>query len=187
MKFLTETDQGTQVRFTNMSAGCLIIPGIIMFAGSILALWLTSNDSGLSVAFGYAASIIGILFFGGCLIKIFFLTISKNPILFEIKSEAIIDRKGKVIPFTDIEEIFFGWHHKRFTGMVFQEVVIQQKNKKYSYIPTYNMIPDDVVIEVLESKVIPHVSPSCNQAWVEFVKSKGKQKVPDTSEKTINK
>ncbi|MGG1574559.1 DUF5381 family protein [Fictibacillus sp. NRS-1165] len=174
MKFVNETENGVQVTYSSFNLKWMVGGSLLLTAGSLYLMSSVMDVGIIRGFFNFLIGTAGLLFFGGILLRM--LTIAwGNKVLFQIKPTGFVTRKGKEIPFSDIQGMSFGWHSSRPTGMVFKDVILHtdQKSilKSKAYLCTYNLLDDDEIEAIINKYVIPKVSESCKQAWLKKTSS----------------
>ncbi|MEH7457872.1 hypothetical protein CON65_16310 [Bacillus pseudomycoides] len=161
-KSIKKTNKGIEVTFSNFDAGCAIICGFIMVAVGIYLFIGPSDEHWLLRIPYFIMGIITLSFFGSILMKILTVVIRRKTLL-TITSNGIVCKK-RVVYFSEIENMYIGWHNKRLRGLVFKDLIIYTKSGEKFFVCTYN-ISDTEIQAAIEQYVLPYVDKYCLARW----------------------
>lgn len=163
MSNLNTTPKGVQLVYTNYGAGCLLVAGGILALSSLLILFvIVPSVSWVKAFFGIVIGGIGLLFFGGVLLRIITVLL-KGRVLIEIEDGYIMNRKQRV-PLAAITDLQHGWHSRKLSGMVFEDLIVTTTHKTF-YFRTYNLLSAAALNQVIEEYILPHATQECRDNW----------------------
>ncbi|MBB3110994.1 hypothetical protein FHS18_003062 [Paenibacillus phyllosphaerae] len=163
MKSLRETESGIEVIPAKFDAGCFVSVCVLMLAGAAVLLYFAKDMFILKGILYGIVGVIGALFFGGALLKVLSVVRSKEP-LFEVRS-GYLQNKRKKVALTDIDELTYGWHTDRPSGMVFQALVVRTVRNNRYYFSTYNMVSQQEIDLVVRQHILPYATAACRESW----------------------
>ena len=154
-----------EILYTNPGAGCMVTSALFGTLLSAFVLFVVAPDSGfvrgfLSVVIG----VIGLIFSGSILLKLISVILSGKT-LFTIESGRLKGRKESV-PISEIKDIKWG-------GSSLKYLVVQTINKKKIKFPTYNLVGEEKVNQVIQEYVVPHATRELKLNWEERMDTKG--------------
>jgi hypothetical protein len=146
-----------EILYTNPGAGCMVSSALFGTLLSAFVLFVVAPDSGfvrgfLSVVIG----MIGLIFSSLILLKLISLILSGKTLL-TIESGLLKGRKDSV-PINEIEDIKWG-------GSSLKYLVVQTTNKKKIKFPTYNLVGEEKVNQVIQEYLVPHARPELKLNW----------------------
>ncbi|TYP76471.1 DUF5381 family protein [Paenibacillus methanolicus] len=162
---LRETEHGVEVIPSKYEAGCLITGAGFMFAASAVVLFFARD---FNIVKGILAAVVGLtgtIFFGGALVQALIILAGRRP-LFEIRG-GFLRRKEREVALSDIDEITFGWHVYRPTGMVFADLVVRTVQNRRYFFNTYNMVSEKEIDKLVRVYILPYATAACRKKWEE--------------------
>ncbi|MBT2681216.1 DUF5381 family protein [Bacillus sp. ISL-35] len=151
------TGNRVEVVYTAPGAGCMISSALFGTLLTGFVLFVVAPDSGIVRGFLIGIiGIVGLIFSGSILLKLISLILSGKTI-FTIESGMLKGRKNS-IPINEIDDIKWG-------GSSLKYLVAQTANKKKIKFPTYNLVGEEKVNQVITDYVIPHASPELKRNW----------------------
>ncbi|MFB9327677.1 DUF5381 family protein [Paenibacillus aurantiacus] len=160
---LRETEHGVEVVPSRYEAGCLIAGGGFMFAVSTVLLFVARHWSIAKGVLAAVAGLSGVAVFGGALLRALPILVGRRP-LFEIHGGYLQSINGK-IALADIDELTFGWHAYRPTGMVFSDLVVRSVTNERYFFPTYNMVSEMEIDRLVRTYILPYATTACREKW----------------------
>jgi hypothetical protein len=154
---MKETERGIQVIYGEYNVGCMVTAPLMMIVGSLVLFWILEFKALL-------VGTIGLVFFGGVLLKIISVLRRKNRILFEIVQDGIVYKNRKV-DFLQLAEISIGYHNHRLIGLVFPDIIIRTATNQSHYISTYNLVDLNELEKIVSTYIIPYSTIECQEAW----------------------
>lgn len=146
-----------EVVYTNPGAGCLVSSALFGTMLSAFVLFVVVPDSGFVRGFfGIIIGMIGLIFTGSILLKLVSVILSGKTLI-TIESGRLKGRKGSV-PINEITEV-------KWVGSSLKYLVAQTSNKSKIKFPTYNLVGEEKVNQVIKEYVIPHATPDLKLNW----------------------
>lgn len=146
-----------EIVYTNPGAGCMVSSALFGTMLSAFVLFVVAPDSGFVRGFlSIIIGMIGLMFSGSILLKLISVILSGKTLL-TIESGFIKGRKGSV-PINEITEIKWG-------GSSLKYLVAQTTNKRKIKFPTYNLVGEEKVNQVIKEYVVPHATPELKLNW----------------------
>lgn len=153
-----------EVVYTNPGAGCLVSSALFGTLLSAFVLFVVVPDSGFVRGFlGVIIGMIGLIFTGSILLKLIRVIFSGKTLL-TIESGWIKGREGSV-RINEITEIKWG-------GSSLKYLVAKTTDNNKIKFPTYNLVGDEKVNQVIKEYVVPHGTPELKWNWEKFMGEK---------------
>ncbi|CAM3716570.1 DUF5381 family protein [Mesobacillus thioparans] len=151
------TDSKIEIVYTNPGAGCMVSSALFGTMLSAFVLFVVAPDSGIIRGFlSILIGIIGLIFSGSILLKLISVILSGKS-LFIIESGMLKGRTDSV-PINEIKDIKWG-------GSSLKYLVAKTTNNNKFKFPTYNLVGEEKVNQVITDYVIPHANPELKRNW----------------------
>lgn len=146
-----------EIVYTNPGAGCLVSSALFGTMLSAFVLFVVVSDSGFVRGFlGIIIGMTGLIFTCSILLKLISVILSGKTLI-TIESGLMKGRKGSV-PINEITEIKWG-------GSSLKYLVAQTTDKKKIKFPTYNLVGEEKVNQVIKEYVVPYATPELKWNW----------------------
>ena len=150
-----------EIVYTNPGAGCLVSSALIGTMLSAFVLFVVVPDSGFVRGFlGIIIGMIGLIFTGSILLKLISVILSGKTLI-TVESGLLKGRKGSV-PINEITEIKWG-------GSSLKYFVVKTTDKRKVKFPTYNLVGEEKVNQVIKEYVLPHATPELKMSWEKYM------------------
>ncbi|MDQ0896380.1 MULTISPECIES: DUF5381 family protein [unclassified Paenibacillus] len=163
MNNIKVTPKGVQVVYTDYGAGCMVIGMGFMTLSSLFVLGIVPSVSIIKGFFGIIIGLCGTLFFGAVLLRIVTVLL-KGRVLLEIEDGNLKNRKHS-IPIKNIKQLQFGWHSKKLSGMIFEDLIVSTIDNKEYFLRYYNLLSDTAIKYLVEHYIIPEADTACRMKW----------------------
>lgn len=153
-----------EIVYTNPGAGCLVSSALFGTVLSAFVLFVVVPDSGFVRGFiGIIIGTIGLIFTGPILFKLISVILSGKTLI-TIESGLLKGHKGSV-PINEITEIKWG-------GSSLKYLVAKTTNNSKFKFPTYNLVGEEKVNQVIKEYVVPHATPELKLNWEKYMGDK---------------
>ncbi|MEH7225795.1 DUF5381 family protein [Bacillus sp. JJ1566] len=161
--YLIPNKNGVDLVYKSGGVGCLYMGAGVGLIASLILLIIGATLGTFKGFIGIIIGIIGVLFTGGAILRLISV-LSKSKVLITIEDGHIVNRKNRV-PLSEITDVFYGWHTEKLSGGVFQNLVVTTTNGKKYYYSYYNLIPDQVLKQLVEEYILPLATLTCKINW----------------------
>ena len=151
------TEGKIEIVYTNPGAGCMLSSALFGTLLSAFVLFVVAPDSGFVRGFLIIViGMIGLIFSGSILLKLISVILSSKTLL-TIESGLLKGRKASV-PINEIKDI-------KWCGSSFKYLTVQTINNKKIKFPTYNLVGEEKVNQVIQEYLVPQATTELKLNW----------------------